>query len=473
MTQHRTIAVFAALALGLATLPLPAFAQAPRLPESRAEIQMSFAPLVAEVAPAVVNIFTARVVERQTNLGIFADPMFRRFFGDAFPIPNQTTRRVENSLGSGVILRPDGVVVTNHHVIKDADEIRVVLSDRREFAAEVLLSDERTDVAVLRLKDVRVQLPTARLGDSDAVLVGDLVLAIGNPFGVGQTVTSGIVSALARTEVGIGDFRSFNQTDTAINPGNSGGALVALDGSVIGINTAIFSRTGGSLGIGFAVPAAMVTSVLDSAIAGRPLTRPWLGFSGRAVDQSLAEGLNLDFPRGVLVDQVAQSGPADRAGLDAGDVILAVGDREVNDAQELRFRFATAKIGAKLPVTVLRRGKEMELAFPLEAPPEDPPRDTAVIAGANPLAGAQIVNLSPAVLEEMNQPFGQTGVMIAAVARGAPAMRYGFEAGDIIRAVNGQQIALVRDLTGILARQAASWRIEIERKGRRLQLDLR
>ena len=456
-------------------LALPARAQTPpETPQNREQIRLSFAPVVAEVAPAVVNIYTARIVEQRAAPGIFADPMFRRFFGDAFPMPGQTRQRVENALGSGVILRADGIVVTNHHVINNADQIRVVLTDRREFEADVLLSDERTDIAVLRLKGVSGGLPAARLGDPDSLLVGDLVLAIGNPFGVGQTVTSGIVSALARTEVGVGDFRSFIQTDAAINPGNSGGALVALDGSVVGINTAIFARGGGgSLGIGFAVPATMVASILDSAIEGRPLVRPWLGFAGRAVDQGLAEGLGLRFPRGVLVDQVADGGPAEDAGLRAGDVILSVAGREVNDAQELRFRFAVARIDTTLPVEVLRRGQVVTLAFPLRAPPEDPPRNATVLEGANPLAGAQVVNLSPAVLEELGLPFGRSGVMILAIARGSPAARYGFQGGDIVREVNGQAIERVRDLTAILGRQAASWRMGIERDGRLLRLELR
>ena len=275
---------------------VPAIAET-QAPTSRETIRLTFAPIVKKAAPAVVNVYSRRVVRARSPL--FDDPFFRRFFGEDSPF-GLNRERVQNSLGSGVILDPDGLIVTNHHVIVDADEIRVVLSDRREFEAKVVLSDEHSDLAVLKIDLHGGHLPALPIGDSDELEVGDLVLAIGNPFGVGQTVTSGIVSALARS-IGAADFRSFIQTDAAINPGNSGGALVDLDGKLVGINTAIFSRSGGSMGIGFAIPSAMVRVVLEAARHGGKFVRPWLGASGEAVTADIAEALKLQHPMGVLV----------------------------------------------------------------------------------------------------------------------------------------------------------------------------
>ncbi|WP_342241987.1 trypsin-like peptidase domain-containing protein, partial [Inquilinus sp. OTU3971] len=291
-----------AAAAVLLLLAGPAVAE-PVVPTSRAEIDLSFAPLVRSAAPAVVNIYARHMVVERAN-PLFDDPFFQRFFGDDMP-GGRPRQRVENSLGSGVVVGSGGLVVTNHHVIKDADQITVVLSDRTEYEAELVLSDERTDLAFLKLKDLAGRsLPALPLGDSDALEVGDLVLAIGNPFGVGQTVTMGIVSAIARTAVGISDYDFFIQTDAAVNPGNSGGALIDMKGRLVGINTAIYSRTGGSLGIGFAIPANMLRSMMRAAETGQKVVRPWLGADGQAVDRSLAEAYGLDRPAGVLVNGV-------------------------------------------------------------------------------------------------------------------------------------------------------------------------
>ena len=241
----------------------PAFSQK-NVPNSQAEIKLSFAPLVKKVAPAVVNIFTRKTVTQRSFSPLFDDPFFRRFFGGQLRKSPKSRKKVQNSLGSGVIVKSDGIVITNHHVIKGAEEITVVLSDRREFGAEIIVSDKRTDLAILKIRELNDELPFLALRDSDDLEVGDLVLAIGNPFGVGQTVTSGIVSALARTQVGINDLNFFIQTDAAINPGNSGGALVSLDGKLVGINSAIYSKGGGSVGIGFAIPTNMVRTVFNN-----------------------------------------------------------------------------------------------------------------------------------------------------------------------------------------------------------------
>ncbi|MDA0240497.1 MAG: trypsin-like peptidase domain-containing protein, partial [Proteobacteria bacterium] len=315
----------------------PASAQK-RIPSSQSDIQLSFAPLVKRVAPAVVNIFTTKTVTARRVSPLFDDPFFRRFFGENFAGPRR--QRKENSLGSGVIVRPDGMIITNHHVIQGADEITVILADRREFKAVIVGSDERTDLAVLRIDTGGRSLPHLTFRDSDDLEVGDLVLAIGNPFGVGQTVTSGIVSALARTQVGINDLNFFIQTDAAINPGNSGGALVTMDGKLVGVNSAIYSRSGGSIGIGFAIPANMVQTVM-TGLTGGQLVRPWLGGAGQAVTSDIANSIGLDRPVGVLINSLYPNGPATRAGLAIGDVVLAVNDREVNDPEALRFRIAS------------------------------------------------------------------------------------------------------------------------------------
>ena len=457
---------FTVLLVAVAALGPPAAAQtapAPAtraLPESRGAVLQSFAPLVKRAAPAVVNVFTRRVVRERVTSPLFDDPFFRRFFGDQ---PGGEQQREQNSLGSGVIVRKDGVVVTNHHVIKGADEIRVVLSDRRELEATLIGSDERTDLAVLRVKTTS-DLPTLELGDSDGIEVGDLVLAIGNPFGVGQTVTSGIVSATARTMVGISDYRFFIQTDAAINPGNSGGALVAMDGRVIGINTAIFSKTGGSVGIGFAVPANMVRAVVTGLVDGGKIVRPWFGASGQAVGPDVAASLGLARPGGVILEQVANNGPAARAGLKVGDVIVSIDGREVEDPQALRFRIGTLAIGGRVRLGVLRQGRAQQLFVALEAPPEDPPRQTTPLQGRHPFSGTTVANLSPALAEELGLEGLARGVIVTQVRPGSVAQRLGVAPGDIVLKVNDAEITSVDSLRRAVERsERQTWRLSIKR----------
>lgn len=446
--------------------------RADEVPQSQQQIQLTFAPLVKKAAPAVVNIYAKKIVQQRSRGHLFDDPFFRRFFGRSSPMARQRPR-VENSLGSGVIVQEDGIVVTNFHVIGDAQEIRVVMADRREFDAEVLLKDKRTDLAVLKLVDAPTNLPVLHFGDSDALEVGDLVIAIGNPFGVGQTVTSGIVSGLARTSVDITDFRSFIQTDAAINPGNSGGALVDLSGQVIGINTAIFSKGGGSVGIGFAVPSSMVAAVVDSAISGRPLIRPWLGFSGRDVDYDTAEALGMASPGGVLVESIATDSPAERSGIKLGDVITGVGGRPVEDSQMLRFKLATKAVGDEAVLQVFREGDLLDMPFELMAPPENPPRDIFQVPGDGPLAGLTVLNLSPAVADELGIPSGQTGVMVTRVAARTLAARMQIKAGTKIRAVNGFEIETVDDLRQVVADPPGEWHVVLEQNGRKRVVEVR
>ncbi|WP_455372272.1 DegQ family serine endoprotease [Limibacillus halophilus] len=449
----------------LACLLAAPLARAQEVPQTREEIQLSFAPVVKKAAPAVVNIYATRTV-RQQGSPLFNDPFFQRFFGESFPF--QQRERQQNSLGSGVIVSPEGLIVTNHHVIARADEIKVVLADLREFSAEIVLDDESTDLAVLRVDPGEEKLPALELRDSDDVEVGDLVLAIGNPFGVGQTVTSGIVSALSRTQVGVSDYNFFIQTDAAINPGNSGGALVTLDGRLIGVNTAIYSKSGGSVGIGFAVPSNMVRTIIASAGMGDQVVRPWIGFTGQTLTMDLAEGFGLARPGGVVVNKVYDSGPAAAAGLQAGDVILTAGGQPVPDVDSLRFRFATGVLGESLPLSVWRERGEVAVEVPLQAPPRVPEPDERVLEGNHPLAGAKVANLSPALAEELEIGSEWEGVVVLGVYRGSPAARLGLRARDMILTLNGSKPADARELDNLLASGRAPWSLKIERDGRQL-----
>src|SRR5438874_4723969 len=312
------LAVFIFAAFGLSLTAMSgALAQQRQVPASAGQLELSFAPIVKRVAPAVVNVYAARIVAN--NNPFLADPFFRQFFG---AVPRE---QVERSLGSGVIVDPAGLVVTNYHVIDGASQIKVALADKREFEADIVLKDQRSDLAVLRVKGAKERFPTLQFADSDELQVGDVVLAIGDPFGVGQTVTHGIVSAVARTQVGISDYQFFIQPDAAINPGNSGGALVDLGGRLVGINTAIFSRSGGSQGIGFAIPANMVRVVVASAKSGgKAVKRPWLGARLQTVTPEIAETLGLKLPNGALVANITPGSPAARAGLKPSDLIIAI-----------------------------------------------------------------------------------------------------------------------------------------------------
>ena len=448
-------------ALGLAG---PGAAQDVDVPRSREQIQLSFAPLVRQVAPAVVNVFT-RKFERTRRSSLFDDPLFRRFFGDNLRLGGPS-ERMQGSLGSGVIVTSDGLVITNNHVIADSDEIIVALADRRQFAAKVVLADERTDLAVLKIDAGGELLPVIELANSDDLEVGDLVLAIGNPFGVGQTVTSGIVSALARTQVGITDFQFFIQTDAAINPGNSGGALVGMDGRLAGLNTAIFSRTGGSVGIGFAIPANMVASVIAAALKGGRIERPWLGATAQSVTPEIAILFGLDAPAGVVIKDIYPGGPADRGGSRVGDLVLSVNGRNINDPEGLVYRIAVRPIGDTAVIEV-RRGREAkEFRVALAPPPEDPPRKITDVRGSSPIAGARVANLSPALAAELglDAMAMEGGVIVLAIARGSPASRIRLRPGDIVRLVNAHPIESVDDLKAALD-EADEWRITVRRDG--------
>lgn len=471
----RLFAFCCALAMAAAS-PGPSAAQesAVRAPTDQAEITLSFAPVVRRAAPAVVNIFAKKRVARRVSP--FADdPFFERFFGGRLG-PGLTRERVERSLGSGVIVAPEGIVVTNYHVVGGADEITVALSDRREFAAEVMLSDEESDLAVLRLQDA-AELPFLEFGDSDRLEVGDLVLAIGNPFGVGQTVTSGIISAQARSGAG---GKTFIQTDAAINPGNSGGALVGMNGRLIGVNSAILTRSGGSNGIGFAIPASLVAQAVRQAQAGAArLGRPYLGALSQTVDQAIARSLGLDRPQGVILTTVAPQSPFAAVGLGPGAVILAVDGEPVDDTAELAFRLSARGLGETAEIEALDNGLLVSRLIPLEPPPETPERDIREIA-AGALSGLVVANLNPALAEELIAEMGsgaaaalyralERPAIVVLGARGRSA-RTDLRLGDLLRRVNGRLVDTVADLEQRLRRERGIDSVTLERDGRTITL---
>jgi Do/DeqQ family serine protease len=455
--------LFAAITLLAVLQPVPA--QERRVPASPGELKLSFAPVVHRVAPAVVNVYAARVVENRNPL--FDDPFFRQFFGGGMP-----REQVQRSLGSGVIVDPSGLVVTNNHVIEGASEVKVSLADRREFDAELVLKDTRSDLAVLRLNAGRERFQALEFGNSDELQVGDLVLAIGNPFGIGQTVTQGIVSAVARTQVGITDYRFFIQTDAAINPGNSGGALVDLGGRLVGINTAIFSRSGGSQGVGFAIPANMVRVVVASAKGGgRAVKRPWLGAKLQDVTTDIADSLGLKRPVGALVASVSAGSPAARAGLRTGDVIVALDGAPVDDPNVFDYRFATKPIGATAQIGVLRQGREVTLAIALQGLAETP-RDEILIRTRSPFVGARVANLSPALADELRLDPATEGVVIVDISGGSAAQSLGFQRGDVVLSVNNEKIARTADLERVARAGGRQWRITILRGGQQISVML-
>lgn len=432
-------------------------------PSDALTMKSSFAPVVKKAAPAVVNISSKRLVR------VRPDP-FWELFGMGVP-----RDRIQGSLGSGVIVRSDGIIVTNNHVVEGGQEITVALADRREYTARILLADPRTDLAVLKIDVGGERLPTLAIDESGEAQVGDLVLAIGDPFGVGQTVTNGIISALNRTADPNGDAaNAYIQTDAAINPGNSGGALVDMDGDLIGVNSFILSRSGTSSGVGFAVPAAIVKRVVETAAGGgQAVIRPWLGARTQTVTAEIARSMGLSAPQGALVADIWPNGPADRAGLRQGDVIVAVDGRPAADAAAVSYAISSRRPGETVRLGVRRGGGELTLNLRAEAPPATPARDQRVISGRNPFDGATVVNLSPAVADELGlDPFLGRGVLVTNIGRGF-AMNAGLRPGDLIRRVNGRDIATVRDLTSVLGSGGGQWQVTIERNGQEITANFR
>jgi len=441
-----------------------------RVPRTEAQLRYSFAPIVKRAAPAVVNVYV-QATQRVTS-PFMNDPLFLEFFGRRFGVPRN---RTQNSLGSGVIINRQGLVVTNAHVIKSRGraKIRVVLADRREFSASIVMSDEKTDIAILQIEGGDETFPFLNFEDSDALEVGDIVLAIGNPFGVGQTVTSGIVSALARSGLGKSDAQVFIQTDAAINPGNSGGALVDVNGRLVGINTAIYSRTGGSHGIGFAIPSNLVRLYVNSAISGRKIKRPWLGGELTTVTRDIADGLGLNRVAGAVVSTLRNNGPAARAGLRIGDVIVAIDGYEVADARAALYRLTTRGVGSTARLDVLRRGQKVQINLPLQAAPRPSPGDIRSFSGNHPLGGVRMANLVPAIIEELKlDPGRKQGVVFLSVAPGSLAANIGFRRGDILLRLGRREVRNVDQVARELRRPTRVWSISIRRGKRILRVEV-
>jgi len=449
----------------------PAPRALPAAPASMAQVQLTFAPVVKRIAPAVVNVYARTIVQQQVN-PFFNDPLFSQLFGSP-----EMRQRVQQSLGSGVIVLADGLILTNNHVVAGGSEIIIALADKREFKAKVLLADPRTDLAVLKIDTKGEKLPVVPFGDSDAVQVGDLVLAIGDPFNVGQTVTMGIVSALARTQISASDYQFFIQTDAAINPGNSGGALVTTAGTLAGINTAIYSRTGGNIGIGFAIPANLVRRVVEGVEGGLKtgatpsVQLAWVGASGQPVTSDIAASLGLPRPGGVLIKEVFPGGPLGKAGVKSGEVVQSVDGAAVDDMQSLNYRTATHRPGDSVRMHVAAGKTGRDVTVTLALPPENPPKEAITISGRNPLLGARVENLSPAAATELQMDVMAHGVAIIAVAPGGLAANYGFQPGDIIRSINGANITRTGELVRAL-NSVNQWDMVIERGGRKLTLSV-
>lgn len=438
-----------------------------RNPISQADMQLSFAPLVKQTANAVVNVYAERMVRQRSPFA--GDPFFEQFFGQRFS--NRTEK--QSSLGSGVVIDASGIVITNHHVIQGADDIKVAFSDGREYASRILLQDESVDLAILQIEG-GAGFAALEFANSDNLEVGDLVLAIGNPFGVGQTVTSGIISALARNHVGVSDFGFFIQTDAAINPGNSGGALVDMNGKLIGINTAIFSRSGGSNGIGFAIPANMVRAVTSAALGGNDrFVRPFIGASFDPVTSDIAEALGLSVAKGALVSAIVPDGPAERAGLKVGDLVFGFNGQSVEHPDALGYRLATSLIGDVIELSIRSRGRNKGLEIKLETPPEGGVFNPVLLEGNHPFAGAHVAVLTPYMANQMKLPSQLKGIAILDIERGSLAERYGFRAGDLISKLSNRDLTSLAQFEEILSAGSSFWRLEIIRNGQRIRQVLR
>ena len=406
----------------------------------------SFAPIVEKVAPAVVKIETTTTIKGPEiqNFPGFSDPFWRQFFGNQFGQefpPHAFGPEVEHGLGSGVIVTKDGYILTNNHVVDGAKDVQVTLPDGREFTAKVVGRDPKTDIAVVKI-DAN-NLPTVPMADSHNVKVGDVVLAIGNPFGVGETVTEGIVSAKHRSDMGIEHYEDFIQTDAAINPGNSGGALVDIDGRLIGINTAIMTRSGGSQGVGFAIPSDLARSVMESLIQYGHVTRGYLGVMIQNVTPALAPEFNLKDDNGALVSEVEPNGPAHAAGFEDGDVIVKYNGEKVTDSSALQLEVAQTKPGSKVPVEVMRDGQEKTLEVTIKQLPGT--EQLAQTGSQNnndngTLNGVTVSDLDQQARQQYNIPKDVKGALITQVDPASASAQAGLQPGDVIESINRHRV---------------------------------
>ncbi|MCG6533640.1 MAG: DegQ family serine endoprotease [Syntrophales bacterium LBB04] len=410
------------------------------------KVSEAMAEVTSAVKPAVVNIASSRAVAaRSIPSPFFNNPFFRDFFGDQLQ-QQQPRQRNQTGLGSGVIVEKGGYILTNNHVVKDADDIKVRLSDKREFKGKIIGTDQKTDLAVIKIE--ADNLPVIKLGDSDKLKVGETVIAVGNPFGLNQTVTSGIVSAKGRADVGIADYEDFIQTDAAINPGNSGGALVNIKGEVIGINTAIFSTSGGYMGIGFAIPSNMARMVMDSLIKKGKVVRGWLGVSIQPVTAELGKQFGLNDEKGALVGEVVEGSPAEKAEIQVGDIIIEYDGREIGDPTSLRNQVAVTSAGRVVTLKVIRDGKPLTIKATIAEQ-----SDTAQRAGDtvdNLLKGVRVQNLTTELKKGMGLPARIAGVVVADIGENSPA-EGSLTKGDIIMQINRTKIGSEKDYEAVLA----------------------
>jgi len=433
------------------------------IPKNENEITLSFAPIVKATAPAVVNIYVDKKVLRYNKSPFFNDPFFNQFFGQGFGLPQE---RIERSLGSGVVINESGLIITNEHVIAQANEIQVTFSAGQEYSATIIYADETTDLALIQIQHEGETFPYLEFSDSSTIDIGDLVVAIGNPFGVGQTVTTGIISAKARTGVGITDIGYFLQTDAAINPGNSGGALISMDGKLVGINTAIFSRSGSSAGLGFAIPSNMVKALLRSYKRGTPKLRHWFGAKTRTLSSEEAVKMGLQNKTYVVIDSVWNQSPANKAGLQKNDILISIDNQEIFNFTSLKYYIIVAEDMPTIPLTIIRDGKEVLISFPIEYPEEKPLRNSILIEGSNPLNGVILENISPVLMQELNLDVIQ-GVVIAAINPNSYAKRANLKKGDILQKINKEDILNVNQAKEILNNKSRqNWEIEILRNNK-------
>ncbi len=415
---------------------------APRVPKQMEETSRAFSEIVRAVSPAVVNISSTKVIKKQPT-------PFDEFFDFLYPFPDGRGKRwKEQSLGSGVIVSPDGYIVTNNHVVEQADEIKVILIDKKSFKAKIVGSDPKTDIAIIKI-DAK-GLPVLPWGDSERLQVGEFVLAIGNPFGLSHTVTMGIISAVGRADVGITDYENFIQTDAAINPGNSGGPLVNIKGELIGINTAIFSKTGGYQGIGFTVPTNMVRIVMDQLIKQGKVTRGWLGITIQELTPEIAQKFGLKQSEGALVSDVAKGSPAHRAGMARGDIILEFNGKKVRDVATLRNMVAQSKVGSQVEIKVLRRDREITLkANIMELPTEMgdvvPSSSNSMDMSDSALSGITVMDINAAVAKQLGIDRDEKGVVIVKIEHGSSAEDAGLRKGDVVQEIDRQRINGLND----------------------------
>lgn len=430
------------------------------------QLRASFNGAVKVVAPAVVNVFTTKKVQRRAAHPFFDDPFFRDFFQPQAPMRERT----QISLGSALIVSADGLLITNLHVIEGATSIKVIFNDGREREAAYVAADEKLDLAVMRLKlEPEEEVPFVTFADSDTLEVGDVVLAIGNPFGVGQSVSMGIISAVDRGNLKLSQFSNYIQTDAAINPGNSGGALVDSTGRVVGVNTAIFSKSGASHGIGFAVPSNIVQAVLESILKTGTVQRPWFGATGQDLSAVLAKQLGLARPEGVLINELAPGGPAEKGGIKVGDIILGLDGQPVTDTRSFNERIlATPRlVGRAVPLTVWRAGEKQTVTVRFDPMPERRVEDRRVLQGAHPLNGYTVEELSPALNQQLGLSLGTQGVVVADTPPRQGVFALNLQRGDLIEDVNGTTVKRVEELESALSRRARQWKITY-RRGERL-----